>query len=326
MAYRSAMLAGCALVLSACPGRPVPVIGEIPDTERPGYVWREIPSHTDAILYHVWGSGPSDVFVGGNLGLILHCDGMRCSRMPLPAQAWAMKVGGTAADDVWAIGSVSVFRYDGHAWRQIPVGLTVHRIGSMWAFGPSNVLFSIQQGKMLRFDGKSFSKEQSPVNHLMQIWASSKTDVFAVGGYGNVIHYDGDSWKKMDSGTTAHLKSVWGSGPNNVYAVGDSGVIIHYNGSRWQPQQSGVTEKLLAVWGSGPKDIYAAGRPDALLRFDGTRWRKVLVGWKETLGVPSTASISGLWGSGPDCIYAVGPPGVVLRYMPADSATGAGDP
>ena len=36
---------------------------------------------------------------------------------------------------------------------------------------------------------------------LYGVWGSSGSDVFAVGGAGTIVHYDGMAWSAMDSGT-----------------------------------------------------------------------------------------------------------------------------
>ena len=42
-------------------------------------------------------------------------------------------------------------------------------------------------------------------NRLRGVWGSSGSDVFAVGAYGTIVHYDGAGWSAMSSGTTEEL-------------------------------------------------------------------------------------------------------------------------
>ena len=63
---------------------------------------------------------------------------------------------------------------------------------------------------------------------LYGVWGSGPTDVFAVGDYGTIIHYNGSIWSTMNSDTSDVLRGVWGSGPGDVFAVGDHGTILHY--------------------------------------------------------------------------------------------------
>ena len=65
-------------------------------------------------------------------------------------------------------------------------------------------------------------------NCLFDVWSSSGSDVFAVGDSAAILHYDGNSWTVMTSGTTNNLKGVWGASGLDVYTVGQSGTLLHY--------------------------------------------------------------------------------------------------
>jgi hypothetical protein len=60
------------------------------------------------------------------------------------------------------------------------------------------------------------------------VWGGRGSDVFAVGGRGTILHYDGVDWKAMISGTDQVLSDVWGSSDGDVFAVGWPGTILHY--------------------------------------------------------------------------------------------------
>ena len=64
---------------------------------------------------------------------------------------------------------------------------------------------------------------------LLGVWGSSSSDVFVVGSAGTILHYDGNVWTTMTSGTTGIIGSVWGSSPSDVFAVGNNGLILHYS-------------------------------------------------------------------------------------------------
>ena len=81
-------------------------------------------------------------------------------------------------------------------------------------------------------------------NPLHGVWGSSGSDVFAVGDYGTIVHYDGMTWSPMSSGTYNHLRGVWGSSGSDVFAVGDYGTILHYDGAAWSHMSSGTSAYL----------------------------------------------------------------------------------
>jgi len=57
--------------------------------------------------------------------------------------------------------------------------------------------------------------------------------------------------------------SVWGAAPDDVWAVGDFGAISHFDGARWTQIQYGTfpfLPFLSKVHGSSAHDIWAVGR------------------------------------------------------------------
>jgi hypothetical protein len=145
--------------------------------------------------------------------------------------------------------------------------------------------------------------------HLWSVWGSGPSDVFAVGSWGTVVHFDGSEWSPMSSGTPpTTLTGVWGSGPADVFAVSSYGVL-HYDGQAWS-EMADAPAGLLAVWGSGPTDVFAAGYHGAIHHFDGTTWQE--------MSSATTMEIWSIWGSGPTDVYAAGrresAPGGVVHF------------
>ena len=64
-------------------------------------------------------------------------------------------------------------------------------------------------------------------NTIQSIAGTSASDIWAVGAAGTTLHYDGQAWTLVPSGTTSNLSGVWAVAPNDVWAVGDDGVIVH---------------------------------------------------------------------------------------------------
>ncbi|MBN9165547.1 MAG: hypothetical protein BGO98_19715 [Myxococcales bacterium 68-20] len=71
---------------------------------------------------------------------------------------------------------------------------------------------------------------------LTSVWGSSKSDVWAVGSAGTVLHYDGAKWEKADlagptpeAGSSYTLRSVWLERPDDVW-IADGHGIRHTTG------------------------------------------------------------------------------------------------
>ena len=127
-------------------------------------------------------------------------------------------------------------------------------------------------------------------NFRRGVWGSEASDVWAVGDYGTIQHWDGTAWSCVWSGTTDNLYSVWGTSASDIWAVGQFGTIKHWDGSAWTKVPSGTTNGLTNVWGNGASDIWAVGNSGTIVHWDGSAWTSVPSG--------TTNSFLGVWGSG----------------------------
>jgi len=46
---------------------------------------------------------------------------------------------------------------------------------------------------------------------LNSIWGISSQDLYVVGYGGTIVHYDGQSWTKLESGTELDIQDIWGA-------------------------------------------------------------------------------------------------------------------
>ncbi|HEY5946284.1 MAG TPA: PPC domain-containing protein, partial [Kofleriaceae bacterium] len=106
----------------------------------------------------MWGSSPSDIFAVGDLGTIVHYDGVSWSAMPTPTTLELDDVWGSASDNVIAVGEQGVIlHYNGVAWRRMSSG-TGENLASISGTGPSDVWIAATNNTILHFDGVSWSR------------------------------------------------------------------------------------------------------------------------------------------------------------------------
>ncbi|MGE5350599.1 MAG: hypothetical protein ACM3P0_00850 [Acidobacteriota bacterium] len=128
--------------------------------------------------------------------------------------------------------------------------------------------------------------------NLLNLWAGSHNDVWAVGDNGEfekrLWHYDGTSWKSKGWwGLSANC--VFGFGRNNVY-VGGIG-IWHFDGAKWEKDLSPGLEDLTKgealitdIRGNDSENIWAVGfgYKDENTSY-GVIYHRNLKGWEKKL-------------------------------------------
>jgi len=66
-------------------------------------------------------------------------------------------------------------------------------------------------------------------------------------GSNYTVHMNG--WPLMPNGDNWQVNKMWGSSPNDLYAVGNNGNIAHYNGQSWTKIESGTDLPIRDIWG-----------------------------------------------------------------------------
>jgi inositol transport system substrate-binding protein len=202
--------------------------------------------------------------------------------------------------------------------------LTFKDLSGVWGSSGSDVFAVGQAGTILHYDGQAWSPMSSgtPYN-LWAVCGSSADDIFAVGERGTILHYDGHVWTSMKSGTGYMLGAAWCNSSRDVFVVGNLGTILHYDGSAWSPMNSGTLVWLTAVWGSSDRDIFVAGSRDGvILHYDGSNW-------SAAQNEVYTGPLWGAWGGSGRDVFVTGDSGTILHFdgsawSPMNSGT-AGD-
>ena len=104
-------------------------------------------------------------------------------------------------------------------------------------------------------------------NDLYRAWGRAKNDVWFVGDYGTLLHWNGSTLTRAVSPTTEALTGVWGSAANDVWAVGDFGTILRWNGTTWNQMSGGGGVHLRGVFGTSATNVWMVGDSGTLLRW-----------------------------------------------------------
>ncbi len=267
-----------------------------------GSEWQDQAQGPNFWVYDVWTDGTRVVSVGNGPSALVY-DGTRWIYYTLPFDVpnshWLSThlydLWGTRWDDLYAVGDGIIWHFNGRVWRRVHVVLddegTIAILEGIWGFGPNDIYVVggwtyPEEQVILHFDGAQWSTVyRAPGPKLLSVWGSGPNDVFVAAGDGGMLHYNGQTWRQMD---TNYYDSVWGLGPNDVYATGQHpeshiAAIFHYDGAQWRVVYA-EDVALDRVWGLGPNDIYAVGVTDSfkynieeavVLHYDGSQWRRL---------------------------------------------------
>ncbi len=137
---------------------------------------------------------------------------------------------------------------------------------------------------------------------LRGVYVISEDDVYAVGNYGTVLHYDGADWSaETFPSSKVSCYTAWASASDDVFISADKGEIYHNDGTGWTKVYTGSNTKIKhrTVWGLAADDVYVGGDSGTLLHYDGSSWSPMTV-------PEGTTTIQGFWGTSSSNIYAVG--------------------
>src|SRR5437867_1758711 len=162
--------------------------------------------------------------VAGSLMLLAGCSDS--SLEPRLSNPWFEAVGGTSANDVYAVESSIIWHYDGRRWA--PQGrISDPFLNSIWAPERNDAYFAWSSpdggltGKVYHFDGSAWRVVATAPAALQSVWGTSGSDVYAVGRLGTILHYDGGTWRSVLSTGQWYdwLEGIWGSSPQDVYVA-----------------------------------------------------------------------------------------------------------
>jgi hypothetical protein len=139
-----------------------------------------------------------------------------------------------------------------HTWR-------LSSISGIIAFGPSDVWLA--SGGIFHWNGTDTATDFSfnalvlgvPNAAIYHLWGASAKDIFGVGPVGTIVHYDGNYWTPLASGTILDIRDVYGNG-NQVLAIAS-------NFDAYRPWG----RKLLSI---DPVSMTVTSLPDSSLAYD----------------------------------------------------------
>ncbi len=171
-------------------------------------------------------------------------------------------VASTGPTDTWLAGDGGVvLHWDGAQMTTARQGASDESLYAAWAIGPKDVWIGgtrASGGVFLHYDGSSFAATELgavPVS----VWGAAPNDVWAVvarqDGATDIVHWDGTAWSTpvplLGVSGAVRLRDIYGLDASRVFAVGDDGVVL-----RLSTSSTGVRafSRETSVTGAGPFD------------------------------------------------------------------------
>lgn len=280
---------------------------------------------TGVLTYAIWGSGPTDLWIGTETGLV-HGHGASPAALvfePIDAPGdptIAIKsIWGTGPDDVWAVGGAEhldlvpsvtkgrvlhLARTDaGSAWTsQEDLASTKIAFRSVWGSAKTGVWI---QG-VRPDDEPDGSSTNFPHAHVLRrptaatTWTSVALPRAPQGTTGTPFasHIFGANTIADTSVWLAGILGVLdrGSWRGTSTDGGESFTWTFTGGTRWDRMP-------FAYWGTAPDDTWAVGETGLVSHWDGTTWKQAII---RTSSVPITKHLRAVWGKDSSDFWIVG--------------------
>lgn len=144
---------------------------------------------------------------------------------------------------------------------------------------------------------------------LFGVSGTAPDNVFAVGGSGAIVHYDGKSWTPMGVWGLAALYGLCSDPESGLWAVGNGGTVIRMVDGVFVQVPSGTDANLLAC----EPGMLAVGTGGAALKGDATG--------VQSLGQVAFQDLEGLTSLPDGHQYAVGADGTVVEFFEGKTTT-----
>lgn len=283
-----------------------------------GASWTTVPAAATGLdlVYAVWGTGPTDVYVGGQLGTsgaVSHFNGTSWTALPAigPGGIYAVIL---AFGRPIAAGSINsrpyVGIYDGASWTDLTLTVQFGIPWSLWV-SPLDTLYVAANGTTQVMSTTGATRTSTEIMEITPVALAVRdgSEAYAVvdgGDIDRLFQFDGITWR-LDA-TPQDVTDVWIEPTTRTpYMLNASGGIHRRGSPNWTLVPNSPDGR--ALWGTSASDIWviSPGAGSVLEHFNGSS-----VDPCTTCTWPMF--LFDLWGSSTNDVFAVGQDGTILHY------------
>jgi hypothetical protein len=196
-------------------------------------------------------------------------------------------------NNIWAVGEIhtedtdkfdsngvwvqpyNAVHWDGSEWELMRIANSGYKRNVVFAFGENDIWFD----GTIHWDGVKYSVHMNGFPllpngdgwRINSMWGISSKDFYVVGSGGNIAHYNGSSWKKIESGTELDINDIWGdynekTGNWEILCVASD---LQYNTNRTvlkinnddveKIETTSISQPLQSLWFKSNRKYYLVG-------------------------------------------------------------------
>jgi hypothetical protein len=215
--------------------------------------------------------------------------------------------------------------WNGQQWELKRIDGNGYPRNTVYAFNENDVWFD----GFIKWDGYEYSVHTNnfPLEpngdgwRVYGMWGTSSDDFYVVGEHGNIAHYNGTSWEKIESGTEMPITDIWGdyneiTGQYEVYATANDFIncqLLKIKALSVVKQISGTPPQgdvwWYGLWFDSPFEYYIAGLD---------LWKTENIDspskWKLDVDIPNWRSLGRIAADGKNNVWVAGSYGELMKF------------
>jgi hypothetical protein len=138
----------------------------------------------------VWGAASNNVFVGGELGLMLRWDGTALRELSSGGSDTISQIRGSSANLAWMISDAGLSKWDGTSWKEV----TGVNVSVVFAASDTSAVV-VGYGVSYFWNGMTWTNRGFSTTSPQAVWFSGR-DAWASDSYGTLFRYNGTDWTR----------------------------------------------------------------------------------------------------------------------------------
>ncbi len=144
---------------------------------------------------------------------------------------------------------------------------------SLFAFSENDIWIAMEGDQIARLENNVQTETRClPWSFtITKIWGTSNEDLYVVGNNGNIVHYNGTLWTKIESGTDVSINDVFGiidqfsnqkkvfCAVSNVFGGGEHKILTIDENNKIDSLNWNLNRRIASVWSSNGWIVYTSG-------------------------------------------------------------------